>query len=83
MSNNNIKEGIGSIKNLVDLEQFYKEKVGDSDYLNEINFYKDEYCCNRCGYDRGIEITHTEIQEAKVHCDNCETLLFDTAGGKE
>lgn len=77
-SNNDIHEGMGKIKLLLDLPKYFKsppkhiQSVIDSGRQN----LTEDCLCARCGYDRGVYVSHTEVEGFEIRCHNCETSIL-------
>lgn len=79
-SNNDIHEGIGKIKLLLDLPKYLKSPPKHIQSVIDTNRQNltESLTCARCGYDRGIYISHTEVEGFEIECRNCGiTILQD------
>jgi len=60
-----LHEGMGTIERIVAL----------SGYTDKSRNITNEGLCNRCGYDRGIYHSHTEVDSQSIECRECGALL--------
>ena len=77
-SDNNIHEGIGTIKLLLDLPKYLKSPPKHIQTVMDTNSQNltQDCTCARCGYDRGIYLTHTEVEGFEIECRNCGTTIL-------
>lgn len=65
-TDNDVHDGIGSIRKLIDIEDWYDGDTPDSIY---------EGRCKWCGCDRAAYSRHTELVEFVVTCINCDSQI--------